>query len=74
MKTLESRAAIQKNLHKLENRANRNLIKFNKGKSRVLQLGWSNPMQQCGLGTDWMGISLAEKHLWALVEKQLTTI
>ncbi|KAK4826468.1 LOW QUALITY PROTEIN: hypothetical protein QYF61_009195 [Mycteria americana] len=71
--TLESRAAIQKRLHKLENWATRNLIKYNKGKRRVPHLGWSNRMQQCGLGTDWVVISLAEKYLWVLVQKQLTT-
>lgn len=55
------------------NLAKRNLIKFNKGKSRVLHLGWSNPGYHCGLRADKVWISLAEEHLWILVKKQLTT-
>lgn len=62
---MKSRAAVQKNVHKLENQANRYLIKYNKGKSSVLHL------LQCGLEKDWVGISLAENHLCVLAEKQL---
>ncbi|KAK4812854.1 hypothetical protein QYF61_022580 [Mycteria americana] len=41
---LECRAAVQKDLERLEKWADGNLMKFSKGK--VLHLGWSNPMQQ----------------------------
>lgn len=45
----------------MEEWANRNLMKFIKGKSSVLHLAWRNPIQQCGLGTDWLETSSAKK-------------
>ncbi|KAK4828607.1 hypothetical protein QYF61_000059 [Mycteria americana] len=43
---MQGHAAIQRNLGRLEKWADRNLMKFNKGKCKVLHLGRSNPMYQ----------------------------
>jgi len=47
---VEGCAAIQQDLHRLESSAERNLMKFNKGKCRVLHLGGTTPCTSTGLG------------------------
>ena len=43
--------------------ADKNLMKFNKGKCKVLPLGRNNPMQHYMLGADWLQNSFVEKDL-----------
>ncbi|GAB0190190.1 mitochondrial enolase superfamily member 1 [Grus japonensis] len=59
----EGYAAIQQDLDRLESWAERNQMKFNKGKCRVLHLGRNNPMHQYRLGIDLLGTISAEKDL-----------
>lgn len=54
----------------MEEKAEKKLMKFNKGKYRVLHLRRSNPIQYM-LGTDWLESSLAEKGLGDLRDTKL---
>lgn len=58
--TLEGRAAIQRNFSKLEEWANRNVMKFGKGKSKVLHLGRKNCQRQ----QNRLGKSAPLKRTW----------
>jgi len=70
--TLAGYAAIQHDLDRLESWAERNLMKFNKGKFRVLHLGRNNPMHQHRLGADLLQSSSAERDLGVLGDDRLT--
>ena len=67
---MENRCAdIQRDLDRPEKWAEGNLMKFNKGKGKVLHLQRSNPRHQCMLGAKQLESSFAEKELGVLVNK-----
>ncbi|TRZ17407.1 hypothetical protein HGM15179_009710 [Zosterops borbonicus] len=65
--TPESCAALQRHLDRLETWAEKNNLKFIKGKSRVLQLGRNEPLHLYRPRTDLLGSSLVGKDLGILV-------
>ncbi|GAB0190256.1 mitochondrial enolase superfamily member 1 [Grus japonensis] len=70
--TPEGCAAIQQDLDRLGSWVERNLMKFERGKCRVLHLGKNNPRCQYRLGLDLLGSSSAEKDLGVLVDNKLS--
>ncbi|PKU45217.1 hypothetical protein llap_4478 [Limosa lapponica baueri] len=70
--TPEGCATIQQDLDRLESWAERNLMKFNKGKCRVMHLGRNNAMHQYTLGADLLESSSVEKDLGVLVDNRMT--
>lgn len=71
--TCEGRAVIQKDLDRLEEWGDRDLMKFSKEKGEVLPLGWSSPLHWYRPGTDWLGGSSAREDLGVLVNAGLNT-
>ena len=52
--SLEGRDDIQRDLDRPESWAYVNLIKFDKTKYKVLNLGWDNPKHKHRLGDEWI--------------------
>ncbi|KAK4830515.1 hypothetical protein QYF61_011457 [Mycteria americana] len=69
--TPEGCAAIQRDLDRLQKWADRKIIKFNKGKCKVLHVGRNNSMHQYMLGAAKPESSLAEKDLGVLMDNKL---
>jgi len=65
-------AAFQQDLDRLRSWAERNRMKFNKGKCRVLYQGRNNHMHHCRLGADLLVTSSEETDLGVLVDDRLT--
>jgi len=63
--------SVQNDLNSLGKRADRNLIKFNKGKCEVLQLGRNNLRHQYRLEVHWLESSFSGKDLEVPVDTKL---
>ena len=69
--TSEGGATLQDDLDRLEEWANKNLMKFNKDKCQGLHLGRRNPGMQHRLGSTWVRSSSVERVLGVLVDNKL---
>ncbi|GAB0185958.1 mitochondrial enolase superfamily member 1 [Grus japonensis] len=69
--TSEGRATLHNDLDKLEEWANKNLMKFSKDKCKVLHLGKHHPGMQHRLRSTWLGSSSVERDLGVLVDSKL---
>lgn len=64
-------AAIQRALHRLQNRSVRNLMNFSQSKYKVLHMGKNSSMYHDGLGTDQLETNFAENALEVLKDNNL---
>lgn len=69
--TPEGCAAIQRDMNRLEKWTNRNLIKLDKEKCKVLHLERNNLRHQYILEATWLEGSLAENDIMVLVDTEL---
>lgn len=70
--TLEGKAILQEDLDRLEQWANENMMKFNKGKYKVLCLEKHNPRLQHSLGSTCLESSSMERDLGILMDHMLS--
>lgn len=71
--TCKGRATIQRDLDRLAEWADRELMKFDNGKCTVLPLGWLNPLHWYRLGMAWLGSSSADEDLGVPANARLNT-
>ncbi|KAK4808476.1 hypothetical protein QYF61_005793 [Mycteria americana] len=69
--TPECCAAIQRDLNRMEKWANKNLLKFNNGKCKILHMGRNKPMHKYMLVATQLESSFAEKDLGILLDTKL---
>ncbi|PKU41298.1 rna-directed dna polymerase from mobile element jockey-like [Limosa lapponica baueri] len=69
--TPEGCATIQHDLDRLESWAEKNLMRFNKGKCRVLHVGRKNRRHHYRLGVDLLESTSEQKDLGVLVDRKL---
>lgn len=69
----DGRDTILRDLGRLERWAHTNVVKFNKAKCKILNLGWGNPKHRYGLYREWLKSSPDEKNLEVSVDEKLNT-
>ncbi|PKU47382.1 rna-directed dna polymerase from mobile element jockey-like [Limosa lapponica baueri] len=70
--TSEGRAIPQEDVDRLEEWANKNLMKFKKDKCTALRLGKHNLGVQHRLGSTWLGSSSVERDMVVLVDNKFS--